>query len=217
MIEFATKFLSTLETTEENLKPIPPGKSTTKPAPDKWSAREILGHLIDSAIVNTQRFLNAQTQEHLVFSGYPQNQYVKSQKYQEQDWQQLIQTWKQINLHIKEIVERIPQSVLDKPHHKHNFHEIAFRSVTAEEPLTLRFLIEDYHLHMVHHLNQIFRLHGLDFLTFPPFVKGDYPPQRIRLWRKGDFDSFILNLKIISLFMSSYFKSPCPSKRSQTL
>jgi hypothetical protein len=159
-----TNFLSTLETAEKNLKRISSEDSALKPTQDKWSVREILGHLIDSAIVNPQRFLNAQIQEHLVFSGYPQNQYVEIQKYQEQDWEQLIQTWKNANLHLKEIVERIPQRMLDKPHHKHNFHEIAFRSVTAEEPVTLRFLIEDYHLHMVHHLNQIFRLHELGTL-----------------------------------------------------
>lgn len=159
--EFTPKFLSTLETAGSNLKRIPPDKSAIKPAPDKWSAKEILGHLIDSAIVNTQRFLNAQTQEHLVFSGYPQNQYVEAQKYQKQDWEQLIQTWKHANRHLKEIVERIPKSVLDKPHHNHNLHEIASRPVAADEPVTLRFLIEDYHFHMVHHLNQIFRLHGL--------------------------------------------------------
>jgi hypothetical protein len=159
---FITKFLSTLETAEKNLTRIPPDKSAIKPATDEWSAREILGHLIDSAIVNSQRFLNAQTQKHLVFSGYPQNQYVEVQKYHEQDWNQLIQIWKHANLHIKEIVEGIPQSVLDKPHYKHNFHEIAFRSVPAEEPATLRFLIEDYHLHMVHHLSQILGMHGLE-------------------------------------------------------
>lgn len=163
-IELTRKFLSTIETAEENLKSIPPDKSAIKPAPGKWSAKEILGHLIDSTIVNSQRFLNAQTQDDLTFSPYPQNQYVEVQKYQEQDWEQLIQIWKHANLHLKEIVERIPQSVLDKPHHKHNFHEIAFRSVAAEEAVTLRFLIEDYHLHMVHHLNQIYSMHGLETL-----------------------------------------------------
>ncbi len=131
--KFLSKFLSVLETAEQNPKLIPPDKIAIKPAPGKWSAKEILGHLIDSAIVNSQRFLNAQTQDHLLFSGYPQNQYVELQKYQEQEWEQLIQIWKQINIHLKEIVERIPQNVLDKPHHKHNFHEITSRLVTAEE------------------------------------------------------------------------------------
>lgn len=164
MNKFIPKLVFTLETAEENLKRIPPDKRAVKPAPDKWSAKEILGHLIDSAMINTQRFLDAQSQDHLVFSGYPQDHYVKAQKYQEQDWEQLIQTWKYANLHIKEIAERIPQTELDKQYHKHNFHEIAFRSVAPSKPATLRFLIEDYHVHMLHHLNQIFRLHGLETL-----------------------------------------------------
>ena len=165
MEQFTTKFLSAIETAEKNLNRISPDKSATKPAPDKWSAKEILGHLIDSAFVNAERFLNTQNQEHLVFSGYPQDQYVEAQKYQMQDWEQLIQTWKYANLHIREIVGRISQTVLEKQHHKHNFHKIAFRSVAPEEPATLRFLIEDYYLHMVHHLNQIFRLRGLETLA----------------------------------------------------
>jgi hypothetical protein len=162
--KFVSEFYATLETADEKLKRVSSADSALKPSLDKWSAKEILGHLIDSAFVNAERFLNAQNQEHLVFSGYPQNRYVEIQKYPEQDWEQLIQTWKYANLHIMENVDRIPQTVLDKSHHKHNFHEIAFRSVAAEEPATLRFLIEDYHLHMVHHLNQIFRLHGLETL-----------------------------------------------------
>ena len=164
-IEFTPKFLFTLETAEGNLRRIHPHKSALKPAPDKWSVREILGHLIDSAIVNSQRILNAQTQEYLIFSRYPQNQYVEVQKYQEQDWEQLIQIWKNVNLHIKEIVERIPNDTLDKSHHNHNFHEITSRFTSPDEPVTLRFLIEDYHFHMVHHLNRIFSMHGPETLS----------------------------------------------------
>jgi hypothetical protein len=52
-----------------------------KPAPDRWSKKEILGHLIDSAANNHQRFVRAQGTPRLEFPGYEQEFWVATQAY----------------------------------------------------------------------------------------------------------------------------------------
>jgi len=71
-----------------------------KPNPDKWSKKEILGHLIDSAYNNHGRFLAAQIQEDLVFSGYDQVYWVKQNNYQERDKEEILITWEIVNNHL---------------------------------------------------------------------------------------------------------------------
>ena len=120
-----------------------------------WSRKQILGHLIDSASVNHQRFIEAQVNDSIVFEGYAHQQWVDLQGYQEQDWEEMVTLWSALNMHICTIVERIPAAVLDKQHAEHRFDVMAYRPVPKDEPSTLGYIIEDYFAHLRYHLDQI--------------------------------------------------------------
>ncbi len=70
----------------DRLQAIDETKSARRPAPGKWSPKEIIGHLIDSASNNHQRFVRAQFQDHLIFPGYNQEAWVEAQDYQNSQW-----------------------------------------------------------------------------------------------------------------------------------
>ncbi|MDH3650963.1 MAG: DinB family protein [Saprospiraceae bacterium] len=126
-----------------------------KPTPDKWSAKEILGHLIDSACNNHRRFIIAQSKDDLVFDGYEQEMWVKSQYYQDASWQDLITLWKSYNQHLARIIDCIPEQILRSGRGHHSLDYVAWKTVSKSESTTLYYFIEDYINHMKHHLNQI--------------------------------------------------------------
>ncbi len=120
-------------------------ESAARPAPDKWSPKEIIGHLIDSAANNHQRFVRAQqgiTDLHAYC--YAQEFWVQSQDYQGVDWINLVGFWYAYNAHLAHVVARIRPEFLDTP-----------LQVWGNEPVTLRFVAEDYVQHLQHHLMQI--------------------------------------------------------------
>ncbi len=155
MKEILTDFENTIFDSEKRLREITELQSEVKPEVNKWSKKEILGHLIDSAFNNTIRFVTGQSKMNLVFPGYDQELWVEVQKYQKRNWFKLIDLWKLSNLHILEIVKQIPEKVLQKQFYEHNLDEIAWRSFEKEKPVNLEYLIRDYVGHMKHHLNQI--------------------------------------------------------------
>jgi len=120
-----------------------------------WSRKQILGHLIDSASVNHQRFVEAQVSGSIVFEGYAHREWVELQGFQDQDWEELVTLWSALNMHICAVVERIPAEVVEKPHSEHRFDEMAFRPVPKDQPSTLGYIIEDYFAHLRYHLDQI--------------------------------------------------------------
>lgn len=120
-----------------------------------WSRKEVLGHLIDSANVNYSRFINALSKDNLVFDTYPQDEWVQLQDYNNRDWKELIDLWKNLNMHILKLVKRIPPKVLNKKRTNHNFDKICFEQVENGKESTLGYLIKDYFDHLEHHINQI--------------------------------------------------------------
>lgn len=119
-----------------------------KPAPGKWSKKELLGHLIDSAANNHHRFIKIQFLSSPLFvEGYAQNDWVRIQNYNEKDTQQLVNFWKIYNEHILYIMQNTPEENL-------NIKIIA--EDAFENADTLFFLMKDYVDHMDHHLKQIF-------------------------------------------------------------
>jgi len=124
-------------------------------APGKWSPREVLGHLIDSASNNHQRFVRARFQEDLVFPGYAQDEWVKGQNYGGAPWAELVELWRLYNLHLARVMEATPEVHLTRERLRHNFDQIAFRTIPAESPATLGYLFDDYVAHLEHHLDQI--------------------------------------------------------------
>ena len=147
----------------ERLQAVDETKSARRPAPGKWSAKEVIGHLIDSASNNHQRFIRAQFQDHLIFPGYDQEAWVEIQDYQNREWIALIELWIQFNLHLAQVIDRVPDHIARHPHEEHNLDRIAWKTIPADETATLKYFMADYVGHLEHHLRQISPLLGLNF------------------------------------------------------
>ena len=125
------------------------------PAPGKWSPKEVLGHLIDSASNNHQRFVRAQFSDGLVFPGYDQAVWVAAQDYRSARWRELVDLWRLFNLHLARVMENAPASAKQQLRSNHNLHEIAWKAVPPDEPATLEYFMRDYVGHLRHHLAQV--------------------------------------------------------------
>ena len=116
-----------------------------KESAEKWSKKEILGHLIDSGLNNLQRFTEIQFENKpYKIRTYNQNELVKANDYQNSDIREIVDFWIAINLRIKSLMERQSEKTLD-------FKIELDDGNTAD----LRFLMNDYVDHLEHHLNQI--------------------------------------------------------------
>jgi hypothetical protein len=162
MQEFIGEFRNVIINCDNKFRTINDEQSGHKPAPDKWSAKEILGHLIDSSINNITRFVKGQHQGNLIFSSYQQNEWVQSQNYQSADWEFLIDLWKMNNLQIIRIVEYIPVDVLGKMYFQHNFEDITGHTLPKGTTACLEYFIKDYYQHMKHHINQILKMFSFE-------------------------------------------------------
>jgi hypothetical protein len=154
--EFLEDFRNTIVSATARLRNIPEEQSSRKSSPDDWSVKETIGHLVDSAANNHQRFVRAQFTDDLVFPGYEQVQWVNSQDYRDESWSELIQLWSSYNLHLIHVASAIPEDVLTKRRSNHTLDQIAFNLVDKNDPATLEYLIRDYLDHLRHHLDQIF-------------------------------------------------------------
>ncbi len=125
-----------------------------------WSTKEIIGHLIDSASNNHQRFIRAQFTNDLIFPSYDQDKWVEFQNYQEADWKTLIELWRSFNLILLHSISEIPQNILLKKRSNHNLDEIAWESVEKSKYVTLEYFIKDYYSHMKHHIDQLLKLNS---------------------------------------------------------
>jgi hypothetical protein len=128
-----------------NLRVLPNEHAAVRPAgADSWSRKEELGHLIDSAVNNHVRFAAASLQNDYSGPTYEQDGWVRVHGYHEMPWLSIVDSWRQHNELLLRLVKRIPEERLTTP-----------CRIGAADPVTLRFLIEDYVLHMQHHLDHI--------------------------------------------------------------
>lgn len=109
-----------------------------------WTRKQILGHLVDSAVNNHQRFVRAQLQQELLFPSYEQEGWVAVQAYSERPWTSLVALWDALNRHVAHVIARIPGERLATP-----------VRLGDHEPVTLEFVARDYVRHLRHHLQQI--------------------------------------------------------------
>ena len=130
--------------TEASLLQIDEAASRTPLRPGGWSRKQVIGHLIDSASNNHQRFVRAALQGSLEFPGYDQDGCVRVQAVQEMPWPALIALWASYNRYLAHIVANLPEQALQAP-----------CRIGSGEPVTLQFLAEDYLRHLVHHLQQV--------------------------------------------------------------
>ncbi len=132
------------ELVPDKIKAFDKADLVTKPSPEKWSKQEILGHLIDSAANNHQRFIRVQFEEAPTIF-YDQDNWVKHNHYNELDIAGLVALWAAYNKHLATLIAKIPEENLEK--------ECRMRDGRL---VTLKWLITDYVQHMEHHLRQIF-------------------------------------------------------------
>lgn len=157
MDETLTHWQTVVTQAAVELRQIGSEQARWRPAEGKWSAAEIVGHLIDSAINNYYRFVEAQLRAELVFTGYNQDAWVRVQAYQTADWSALVQLWIALNQRLIAMVAAMPLEALSQPRSVHNLDELAWQPVHRDEATTLRYFIVDYVGHLEHHLAQLLR------------------------------------------------------------
>ena len=135
---------SLVDSTEASLRKISEADSGVPIRTGGWSRKQVLGHLIDSASNNHQRFVRAALQGSLEFPGYDQEGCVRVQAVQEMPWPSLIALWASYNRYLAHIVANLPESALQTK-----------CRIGSSEAVTLQFLAEDYVVHLVHHLQQM--------------------------------------------------------------
>ena len=155
MQDYVTDLLSTIDQATPRLLALGAAASGRRPAAGKWSAREVIGHLIDSASNNHKRFVAAQGRDDLVFQGYDQEAWVERQRYQEAPWEDLVALWAAFNRHLARVMAAVPAEDLTRTRRTHNLHEIAWRPVPSHDPATLDYFMNDYVGHLHHHLRQV--------------------------------------------------------------
>ena len=141
----ATALLASLvaEVPQRLLK-VDEAKSQEEPRGMTWSRRQLLGHLIDSASNNHQRFVRGQFQAQMSFPPYAQDDWIAVQGYAERPWVELVELWSAYNLHLLHVMRRVPAAAYG--------HGCV---VSAGEGSTLAELMVDYVGHLSHHLEQI--------------------------------------------------------------
>ena len=129
--------------------------SAARPAPGKWPPREIIGHLIDSASKNHQRFVRGQLQVDLVFPGYAQEDWVTIGRYADAPWGDLVTLWRTFNLQLVRVMEGMPHEVRFRPRARHSLESIGV-DVASNQPGRLDDIMRGYVAHLKHHLTQVF-------------------------------------------------------------
>lgn len=145
MTELQDRLEELINTNFEIISRLSEAEISFKPSSEKWSKKEILGHLIDSGINNLQRFTEIQFEERsYIIRNYKQNELVKTNDYQHSETKEILDFWKSINNRILYLFSIQNEKSLS--------FEIVFEN---GDKSNLRFLMNDYVNHLEHHLNQI--------------------------------------------------------------
>jgi hypothetical protein len=117
-----------------------------RPSENDWSTKEIIGHLIDSASNNHQRFVRLQLTDRLNFPDYGQDNihWVRIQNYQHHPWHDLLGLWRYFNLQLTRIMRCVDPSCLTH-----------VWQIDGQTCVTLFDLMTDYLRHLENHLDQI--------------------------------------------------------------
>lgn len=140
----ASELLATTNDYLEKLNHLNEEQSSIKPSPNKWSKKEIIGHLIDSAQNNIRRFIVAQYEENPLII-YQQDNWVRINNYQSCSLNELIQLWYLLNKQICSILNYASEEMLQ-------------RTCKTESLHSIEWLAKDYIRHMKHHLHQVLNL-----------------------------------------------------------
>ncbi len=144
MKEISKQIRFVVASAENKLHRITDDEAGNKPNPGKWSKKEILGHLIDSAANNHQRFVRAVYNKADSFPLYNQDDWVRIQQYNNSSWELLIDFWSVYNRHLSDLIERIPEEA-----------KSSLCNFAEPQPVALEFVITDYLRHLKHHVDQL--------------------------------------------------------------
>jgi len=122
--------------------------SRERPKADGWCAREVVGHLIDSACNNHRRFILGQTPGLAKFDGYDGDVWVTRQRYVDESWADIVSLWAAYNRHLGHVIARTPAEHL----------RMSAMDPDGSGQITLGFLMSDYVGHIRHHFEQVRRL-----------------------------------------------------------
>jgi DinB family protein len=142
--DVATQLRALAASVSRELQAATPEAAARRPGARTWSPKEVLGHLIDSAGNNHQRFVRAQETDALTMPGYEQNHWVSSQGYQDADWSHLVALWAHLNLHLADVIARIPPSKYS-----------VSCTIGSDPPAPLESIVTGYLDHLNHHIAQI--------------------------------------------------------------
>ncbi|HUS02025.1 MAG TPA: DinB family protein [Chitinophagaceae bacterium] len=115
-----------------------------KSLPAKWSKKELIGHLIDSAQNNIRRFIVARYEEDPTIT-YQQDNWVAINNYQQWESNHLIQLWYFLNRQMVYILKNIPA-------------EVSQRTCNTGTSYTIEWLAQDYIKHLKHHIHPVLNM-----------------------------------------------------------
>jgi hypothetical protein len=142
--ETAREFRAEIERLRGALRALSPALADTPWRVGGWTRKQIVGHLLDSAANNRQRFVRAAIDGQYAGPGYAQDAWVAAHGYGDESWETLLRWWQAEHEILAAVVERIPEERLE-----------AKCVVGDDAPVTLRFLIEDYLNHQRGHFTQL--------------------------------------------------------------
>jgi hypothetical protein len=140
----SAKLLRVVSAAQEILCRVSAKESSAPVLAGGWTRRQVMGHLIDSASNNHQRFVRASLQDSLEFPAYDQSGWPRVQAVDQAEWHLLVTLWANYNRFLAHVIAHFPPARLETP-----------VQIGQNAPVTLAFLAEDYLVHMVHHLGQI--------------------------------------------------------------
>ena len=146
LIKVAIQIEQAVGTAVEHWRDLPESTLRFRPAEDAWSIKEIVGHMIDSASNNHQRFVRLQLTESLTFPDYGQDNihWVRIQNYQDRTWSELLELWHYFNMQLAFIIRSVDPSCLSH-----------VWQAGSQTNVALFDLMTDYCRHLKEHLDQI--------------------------------------------------------------
>lgn len=143
-LQFANALREVIDTELPLLEAMTDEQSSRSVRPGRWTPKEELGHLLDSAANNHLRIARAALDGEFRGSGYEQDRWIRLHGYAELPWAELTGFWRRYNTMLAHLIARLPAESLAAP-----------CTIGAGEPAPLKDLVRDYILHMRHHLDQL--------------------------------------------------------------
>jgi hypothetical protein len=136
----ATALLETLAAWHPRLAAVTDAEAETEVG-SRWNRKELVGHLLDSAMNNYQRFVRLRQGDLRGFPGYEADPWVEAGAYRHGDWNQLVALWHRFNLQLATVIHALPGSAAG-----HRW---------VDQDVDLDYLVRDYTAHLLHHLERL--------------------------------------------------------------